>query len=186
MIALADCVQACVPSAFGTLRVAWRETNAGPKVLRISLPPEPSQTAARVTVDGTPVSSPPEIAKLVEQMRRFLSGQPVRFDLDLLALETCSNFQRAVLLAEACVPRGWVTSYGRIARRLGAPGGARAVGGALAHNPFPVVIPCHRAIRSDGQLGGYQGGLRMKQALLELEGLEVTSNGRVLTAQLHF
>jgi methylated-DNA-[protein]-cysteine S-methyltransferase len=53
---------------------------------------------------------------------------------------------------------------------LGKPGGARAVGGALVHNPFPIIVPCHRAVRSNGQLGGFQGGQKMKRALLEFKG----------------
>ncbi|MEE9618423.1 MAG: MGMT family protein [Anaerolineae bacterium] len=103
-----------------------------------------------------------------------------------MALERCSEFQRRVLLAEHRIPRGWVSTYGRIAIRVGVPGGARAVGGALARNPFPIIIPCHRAIRSDGQLGGFQGGLRMKQSLLELEGIEVAQTGKVLTDRLYY
>jgi methylated-DNA-[protein]-cysteine S-methyltransferase len=60
------------------------------------------------------------------------------------------------------------------------------VGNALATNPFPIVIPCHRAIRSDGSLGGYQGGLEMKRALLEQEGVDVNQRGRVLSPNLYY
>jgi methylated-DNA-[protein]-cysteine S-methyltransferase len=60
------------------------------------------------------------------------------------------------------------------------------VGGALSRNPFPIVIPCHRAIRSDGHLGGFQGGREMKQALLELEGVEVTPPGKVTTDRFYY
>jgi methylated-DNA-[protein]-cysteine S-methyltransferase len=72
-----------------------------------------------------------------------------------------------------------VSTYQRIAQYLGNPRGARAVGTALATNPFPIIIPCHRAIRSDGTLGGYQGGLPMKRVLLEMEGIRVDERGRV-------
>ncbi|MBE9507936.1 MAG: MGMT family protein, partial [Chloroflexi bacterium] len=75
---------------------------------------------------------------------------------------------------------------GRIARHLGVKGGARAVGRALARNPFPIVIPCHRAIRSNGELGGYQGGLEMKRALLEGEGIEFTQRGKVLMRRVYY
>jgi len=74
-----------------------------------------------------------------------------------------------------------VSTYGRIANHLGIPGGARAVGQALARNPFPIIIPCHRAIGAGGDLGGFQGGAAMKRALLELEGVELSSSGRVET-----
>ncbi len=60
------------------------------------------------------------------------------------------------------------------------------MGGALLRNPFPIIIPCHRAIRSDGELGGFQGGLKMKQALLELEGIRFSSTGKVLAPSLFY
>jgi methylated-DNA-[protein]-cysteine S-methyltransferase len=119
-------------------------------------------------------------------MERFLKGESVDLDLDIVALEVCSTFQVRVLRAEYGIPRGWVSTYGRIAAHLGIPGGARAVGGALARNPFPIIVPCHRAVRSDGQLGGFQGGLEMKRALLALEGIEVSPSGRVLTERVFY
>ncbi|MCK4472755.1 MAG: methylated-DNA--[protein]-cysteine S-methyltransferase, partial [Anaerolineae bacterium] len=155
---------------------------------RVLLPNEqtPAQDVVRVTFpDANPLSCP-AIAELGERIQRFLEGNAVDFELSLIALERYSEFQRGVLLAERRIPRGWVSTYGRIARSLGVPGGARAVGGALARNPFPIIIPCHRAIRSDGQLGGFQGGLRMKQSLLELEGVEVAQTGKVLTDRLYY
>jgi methylated-DNA-[protein]-cysteine S-methyltransferase len=78
-----------------------------------------------------------------------------------------------------------VTTYGRLARHLGAPRASRAAGRALATNPFPIVIPCHRAVRSDGSLGGYQGGVEMKARLLEMEGVQV-ERGRVLMNRVFY
>ncbi len=177
-----------VPSALGTLSIVWQETERGPRVYRVFLPNEetPAQDVVRMTFsDASPLSCP-AIAELGERIQRFLEGDAVDFELSLLALKRCSEFQRRVLLAEHEIPRGWVSTYGRIARGLGVPGGARAVGGALSRNPFPIIIPCHRAIRSDGQLGGFQGGLEMKQALLELEGVEVAHTGKVLTDRFYY
>ena len=187
-----------VPSVFGTLSIVWWETGVGPRVQRIFLPNErtsgqndqtPGQSVFRMTFpDASPLSCP-AITALAERMQRFLGGDGVSFELDhlsILALERCSEFQRRVLLAEHKIPRGWVSTYGRIARNLGVPGGARAVGGALARNPFPIVIPCHRAIRSDGQLGGFQGGLEMKRALLEREGIKISPVGKVLTDRFYY
>lgn len=162
-----------VPSAFGTLGIVWWEAKAGPRVYAVLLPGE--------QIPGASPRSCPAIAEFAERMQRFLAGEAVDFDLSLLAFERCSDFQKRVLLAEHEIPRGWVSTYGRIAKSLGVPGGARAVGGALARNPFPIVIPCHRTIRSDGQLGGFRGGLEMKRGLLEIEGLEVGETGKVLT-----
>jgi len=101
----------------------------------------------------------------------------VVFDLEAVALELCGEFQRRVLLAEHGIPRGWVSTYGRIANYIGSTGAGRAVGTAVAENPFPIIIPCHRAVRTDGTLGGYQGGKGMKRALLEMEGVEFKGAG---------
>jgi len=176
-----------VPSAFGTLSVVWRETGAGPRVQHILLPNE--QDVFRMTFPDASSLSCPAIAELGERMQRFLEGDAIGFEpthLGLLTLERCSEFQRRVLLAEYRIPRGWVSTYGRIARSLGVHRGARAVGGALSRNPFPIVIPCHRAVRSDGQLGGFRGGLKMKRALLELERVEVSPAGKVLTDRFYY
>ena len=119
-------------------------------------------------------------------MQAFLEGVSVRFSLDMVRLDLCTEFQQAVLRAEYGIPRGQVSTYQLIGRFLGKPSAARAVGTALANNPFPIIIPCHRAIRSDGTLGGYQGGLSMKRALLEMEGVSFDGAGRVVTENLFY
>jgi methylated-DNA-[protein]-cysteine S-methyltransferase len=167
-----DTRTALVRSPFGTIVIAWRRRRAGPRVVRIFLP-------ADEPVAPGPPGTCRAISRLAADLRRFLEGRPVEFDRDQLALDTCPPFQRAVLVAEHRVPRGRVTTYGALAARVGRPGAARAVGNALARNPFPIIIPCHRAIRSDGTLGGFRGGLAMKRALLELEGIGLTPAGRV-------
>jgi len=180
-----------IPSNFGDVRIAWQITHARSRVFRILLPNEhaltPDVAPAVFVNDGSGL--PSAIAELGEGVRRFLAGEAVEFEsrhLDLLMLETCSAFQRSVLLAEYGIPRGWVSTYGRIANYLGDPQAARAVGGALARNPFPIVIPCHRAVRSDGQLGGFRGGLEMKRALLDMEGVRVSSQDKVLTDRYYY
>jgi methylated-DNA-[protein]-cysteine S-methyltransferase len=177
-----------LPSAFGTLSVVWQETEKGPQVQEIFLPRErtPAEELVRAAFPGAVPLSCPAITKLGGRVQSFLEGQAVDFELDIIALESRSEFQRRVLLAEYGIPRGWVATYGGIARSLGVPGGARAVGSALAHNPFPIVIPCHRAIRSNGELGGFQGGLKMKRALLELEGVEFSPRGKVITNRIYY
>jgi len=177
-----------LPSAFGTLGVVWGHTPAGPRVHRVALPDKRAPTADLIQVSfaGASPGSCPPITQLGQRLQRFLEGEALRFELDLVALESCSDFQRRVLLAEHRIPRGWVSTYGGIAKYLGKPGGARAVGGALAHNPFPIIVPCHRAVRSDGQLGGFQGGQEMKRALLEFEGVVFSPTGRVLTDRVYY
>ncbi|MFW6135620.1 MAG: methylated-DNA--[protein]-cysteine S-methyltransferase [Chloroflexota bacterium] len=182
------CSYVLLPSEFGTFSIVWRVIEGRPRVLRVFLP-DPEASPLDLTQAAFPGASPrstPHIQNLAQRMGRFLEGQAVNFHLGILALERCSEFQVRVLRAEYRIPRGWVSTYGRIARHLGMSRGARAVGGALARNPFPIVIPCHRAIRSDGRLGGFQGGLEMKRALLELEGVEISPAGRVLTERFHY
>jgi methylated-DNA-[protein]-cysteine S-methyltransferase len=177
-----------IPSGFGDMTLFWEETDDGARVTYISLPNEQDGAEAAIRAAGTRASSRscPAIDDLCQRLGRFLSGEAVDFELELLALERCSEFQRRVLLAESGIPRGRVSTYGRIAAHLNVPGGARAVGGALGRNPFPIVVPCHRAVRSDGGLGGYRGGLAMKRALLEMEGVEISPAGKVLTGTFHY
>jgi len=126
------------------------------------------------------------INDLRDRIEAFSLGADVYFSLDLARLDLCTAFQEEVLLAEYRIPRGSVSTYQRIAAHLGKPTGARAVGTALADNPFPIIIPCHRAIRSNGMLGGYQGGLEMKRALLEHEGINFGISGKVVGARMHY
>jgi methylated-DNA-[protein]-cysteine S-methyltransferase len=174
-------------SDFGTLGIVWQRASSGPTVRRVFLPRPgaPARDLIQGAFPGANRRSVDSIARLADQIAHFLEGEAVDFDLDRLALECCSRFQTRVLLAERQIPRGYVSTYGNIARHLGAVGYARAVGGALARNPFPVLIPCHRAIRSDGRLGGFQGGPAMKRSLLELEGVEFSSAGRVLAERFY-
>lgn len=175
-------------STFGPLGILWHEIGERVVVQRILLPQESVAVEQRVHA-AYPTAQPgvnPAIVTLGEQLHAFLQGAAVSFSLDSVALDTCSSFQRRVLVAEHAIPRGWISTYGLIANYLGVKGGARAVGAALAHNPFPLIIPCHRAVRSDGQLGGYQGGLAMKRHLLEMEGVQVSETGRVIRPRWYY
>jgi len=176
------------PSAFGTLALVWQETNKGLRLQRVFLPR--AQTRVQEVVQATFVEarplSCPLIAELSERIQHFLAGEAIDFKLELIALERCSDFQARVLVTEHEIPRGWVSTYGRIAKRLGISGGAKAIGRALAWNPFPIIIPCHRVIRSNGELGGFQGGMEMKRALLEFEGVELTRRGKVMMSRVYY
>ena len=117
----------------------------------------------------------------------FIFGaMALAFDLGMIALDRCTDFQRRVLIAEYNIPRGRVSTYGRIAAHLGHPRASRAVGRVLATHPFPIVIPCHRAVQSDGRLGGYQGGHDMKRILLEMEGVRISTHGKVETDVFYY
>lgn len=169
------------PSDFGSIAIIWSVFKKKPKISQIAIP-TPEMSAKQIVTQifpGCSEGSCPEIDLLARQMKAFLSGKDIRFSLDLIRLDQCSPFQQNVLRAEYAIPRGRVSSYGLIAGYLNKPGGARAVGSALATNPFPIIIPCHRAVRSDGHLGGFQGGLAMKQALLKMEGITFSDDTHV-------
>jgi len=169
-----------IMTVFGQVRLIWLPAASGPKVLNIILG---DLRADAVMIEGMPAVQEPldnDIKTLIAGIQSFLAGHDTHFRIDLLDLDRCSPFQRRVLLAEYGIPRGYVSTYGRIARYIGSPGAARAVGSALAKNPFPLVIPCHRALRSDGLLGGFQAGQDMKRRLLEMEGVGFREDGRAL------
>lgn len=110
------------------------------------------------------------IDRVVSQLDEYFGGQRDEFDLPL-DLSGLPSFTRDVLEATANVPFGRLDTYRGIAARIGKPAATRAVGNALNRNPIPVVVPCHRIIRSDGSAGGYGGGLDIKFRLLALEGV---------------
>ena len=172
-----------VPSQFGDILVLWRsDDEPEPPVRRVLLPDdlEHRDLLLRTVYEGAVPAADPTIDMLMAEVERYLRGEPIEFDTGMLALDDCLPFQRLVLLAEHAIPRGRVATYGTLARRIGHPNAARAVGTALARNPFPILIPCHRAVRADGRLGGFAGGAEMKRALLELEGVGFDDEGRVL------
>jgi methylated-DNA-[protein]-cysteine S-methyltransferase len=110
------------------------------------------------------------LERTAAELTEYFGGKRAQFDVPL-DWGRMAPFQRAVLEATAAVPFGRVDTYAGIARRIGKPGATRAVGNALGRNPIPVIVPCHRVIRSDASLGGYTGGLGIKQHLLTLEGV---------------
>ena len=108
---------------------------------------------------------------MVQQLQEYFQGKRSSFKLDLY-LNDLTQFQRRVLLATLDIPQGQITTYGEVAKRLGKAQWARAVGQALARNPIPILIPCHRVLAADGSLHGYSGGkgIETKARLLQLEG----------------
>jgi O-6-methylguanine DNA methyltransferase len=122
-------------------------------------------------------------AELQAAIERHLAGDPADLELDLHGL---SEFERAVLLKAREIPRGEVRPYGWIAREIGRPGAVRAVGSALNKNPIPLLIPCHRVVKSDGRIGEYAFGPSMKRALLASEGLDVAQIEALAQARVRF
>jgi methylated-DNA-[protein]-cysteine S-methyltransferase len=170
-----------VPSFLGDVGVVHGHTLTSVLVRAILLP---RQGRSMVDIVGgvfpgaVPESGSP--GDFYDRLCASLAGTAVDFEIGALDFAGIDGFARRVLMADYAIPRGNVMSYGGLAARVGVPGGARAVGNVMARNPFPLVIPCHRVIRNDGSLGGFGGGLPMKRALLEREGVCVDRSGRVL------
>jgi methylated-DNA-[protein]-cysteine S-methyltransferase len=131
-------------------------------------------------------AAPPGPARdLAERTRAaldaFLAGEDVDLSGIPVDLADRSDWDRLVLAAVRAITRGQVASYGEVARRIGRPGAARAVGGAVGRNPVGLLVPCHRVIAGDGTLGGYgaaawggvEAALQLKRALLALEGVQI-------------
>ena len=109
----------------------------------------------------------------MEQLREYFAKERTSFDLPLDLSGVTSDFQREVYNQLLKVEHGHVMSYGQIAREIGKPDQARAVGQAVGANPIPIIVPCHRVIASDGRLTGFSGGLKRKVVLLKMEGIDV-------------
>ena len=173
---------------FGSVGVLWDRIHGDPKILRILLS-RPGLSAEDQMLWSYPesqLSSCEKIDDIADAITASLEGEKVEFSLELAHMALCTEFQQRVLRAEHGIPWGSVSTYQLIARHLKKENGARAVGNALAKNPFPVIVPCHRAIRSDRSLGGYQGGLQMKRLLLESEGIRFDDTGKVDCGFFHY
>ncbi len=140
-----------------------------------------ARTRRGLVTAGDPAASPGargHLAALEREIGEHVAGTRDAFDLPIV-LEGVSDWDRRVLEGVRTIPRGATASYGEVARRIGSPGAARAVGGAVGRNPIGLLIPCHRVIGGDGTLGGYGGSwfgsreelLGLKERLLELEGV---------------
>ncbi|MEX0755205.1 MAG: methylated-DNA--[protein]-cysteine S-methyltransferase [Actinomycetota bacterium] len=115
------------------------------------------------------LESPIRAEPVRRQLDEYFAQRRTRFDLPV-DRRLIRGFQAATLRALERVPYGSTSTYGDLARRAGSPKASRAIGSALGRNPIPIVIPCHRVVRTGGALGGYAGGLDRKRFLLELEG----------------
>ncbi|MGO9247785.1 MAG: methylated-DNA--[protein]-cysteine S-methyltransferase [Solirubrobacteraceae bacterium] len=165
---LADIEYASVDSPFGTLHAAV--TRRG--LVRVAFPEETVDSVLeRLARELSPriVESPASLDPVRRELDEYFAGRRREFDL-ALDWALIAPFGRRVLRKTVAIPYGDHLSYGEVAAEAGSPRGARAAGNALGSNPIPIVIPCHRVLRSGGALGGYGGGLDRKRYLLELEG----------------
>ncbi|HEY7590190.1 MAG TPA: methylated-DNA--[protein]-cysteine S-methyltransferase [Candidatus Limnocylindrales bacterium] len=167
-VGLAD-AYAPLDSPLGPVFVAWN----GRGISAVDAAGDRSEFEARHRRSvGRPVRAVAEVEpQLARAIARRLAGdRRVAIDLDLRGR---SEFERAVWSKTLEIPRGEVRPYGWIAAEIGRPRAVRAVGTALAHNPVPLVVPCHRVVRSDGMIGQYSlGGPGNKRTILAAEGLD--------------
>ncbi len=143
---------------------------SGAGLRRIVLPRPAKGTVFKWIMEGYTgaIADSTPFGDLPHRLKCYLEGERVSFD-DELDLADTSLFRRAVWEATRAIPYGQTRSYGEVARRIGKPGASRAVGQALAKNPLPIVVPCHRVIGKDGDLTGFEGGLELKKSLLQIE-----------------
>ena len=169
---LADVAYATVDSPLGPLlaaagprglvRLAYLDYEGGEEVLeRLS-----RRVSPRI------VEAPDQLDQVRRELDDYFEGRRKRFDLPV-DLELARGFGRRVLEATAAVPFGEVATYRAVAGKAGNERASRAAGNALGANPIPIVVPCHRILRTGGGLGGYTGGIERKRFLLSIEGLEV-------------
>lgn len=139
-------------------------------LIGVELPQSSEQVAVRLLGVGSngALQSPQRFENLAKRLRAYFYGQKVAFP-DTLDLATATSFQSGVWQAARQIPYGETRSYGWLAEQVKKPKAARAVGQALARNPLPVIVPCHRVLAGGGGLGGFTGGLEMKKYLLDLE-----------------
>jgi methylated-DNA-[protein]-cysteine S-methyltransferase len=141
-------------------------------LVKVSFPVQPlDEVLERLANAISPrvLESPAQLDDARRELDRYFEGRLHEFDLPL-DWQLTHGFYRKVLRATARIPYGQTRSYTDMAKRAGSPRAVRATGSALGSNPLPIIVPCHRVLRSGGALGGYGGGIEMKQSLLELEG----------------
>lgn len=168
-------------AAGGTLDVAYRTvdsplgalllaaTPAG--LVRVAYESEGHEAVLRALaslVSPRVLRAPARLDRVAHELDAYFAGRRRAFDVSL-DLQLAHGFRREVLIHLRDIGYGHTASYTAVAAAAGRPNAVRAVGTACAVNPLPIVIPCHRVVRSDGSLGGYLGGVAAKQALLTLE-----------------
>lgn len=166
---LLDVAYTMFDSPFGPLLLA-----ATPKgLVKLSLPghdPEEALEDLATRISPRVLEAPARLDEARRELDLYFEGKLTEFDLPL-DWSLSRDFRRRVLRSIARIPYGQTRSYTEMARRAGNERAVRAAGSACGSNPIPLVVPCHRVLRSGGALGGYGGGLPMKEELLRLEGV---------------
>jgi methylated-DNA-[protein]-cysteine S-methyltransferase len=146
----------------GLARLAYEDFNGGLDAVL-------DQLSARLS--PRILEGPARLDDVRRELDEYFAGKRTSFDLDLDLGYVRAPFGRRLLEACARIPFGEVSSYKQMATAAGSPNAVRAAGNALGANPIPIVVPCHRVLRTGGGLGGYTGGIERKETLLRLEGV---------------
>lgn len=166
---LLDVAYTTADSPFGPLLLA----KTGRGLVRVGLPNQDADELLADLADRVSprvLEAPGELDEVRRELDLYFEGKLDRFNLPL-DWRLSGGFRQRVLRAINRIPYGQTRSYTEVARRAGNERAVRAAGSACGSNPIPLVVPCHRVLRTGGALGGYGGGLPMKQGLLELEGV---------------
>lgn len=165
-------------TASGSCGMAWN----GVGITRLQLPARSAQASEsnllRRLPDAAPGTPTPQVSAAVSAVKRYFAGEPIDFSGVQLDLGGQDEFHKRIYAAVRRVGWGQTTTYGTVAKELGAgPEAAREVGRAMAANPVPLIIPCHRVLAAGGGVGGFSapGGTAAKIGMLELEGIHIGS-----------
>lgn len=151
-------------TAIGRCGVSWSEVG----ISRVALPRERALGDSALEASG---GVPDGVRAAIAGMVMLLDGEPSDLRSVMLDGRGLDEFRRRVYAATREIPPGTYATYGELARAIGEPGAARAVGAALAQNPFPIIVPCHRVLAATGALHGFSapGGIATKRRMLEIE-----------------
>lgn len=159
-------------TTLGHCAIGW-----GPRgIVAVELPERDEQATRRRlrrAVPGAHEAAPPAaVRRAIDAIIGLFDGEPDDLKTVVLDMERVPEFDRRVYEAARAIPPGSTLTYGEVAERIGEPGMAQAVGQALGRNPFPIVVPCHRVLASDGSLRGFSapGGIATKRRMLAIEG----------------
>ena len=170
-----------------SIGIVWQYRGSKPQIEQIFLPRTKTVLLAKIKKEfPSGIAKEQKIpGKVATQIAEFYFGGRIKFDLSILNLKKLSGFSAKVLKENCKIPYGKVATYSGLAAKIGSPRAVRAVGTALANNPFPLIIPCHRVVRADGGLGGFGGGLKMKKELLLREGVITNKKGNISGEYIH-
>lgn len=158
-------------TAIGPCALIWQDG----AIIGAQLPESDPESARRRLLRRFPgaeeAPAPEVVAAAIADIRALLAGEPRDLSHLPITLDAASPFERRVYEVALSIPPGETLTYGDVARRLGDPGAARAVGVALGRNPVPIIVPCHRVLAAGGRTGGFSadGGVDTKLRLLTIE-----------------